>query len=283
MAVGANLGGIAVLDPLNPERSVTFETLAQTHNAEFNPSGQAWSPQNPNKRAAEPSGGPEVAAAELGTKVPGPLDLDKFAKVVPKGAQFDLLVDEHGSLFIQALQDATIAGDCRFCKVGGNFLLGTQAKALMSKAGAQFVPYDLTPQSRVFLTQKPLDSNSQDLQLPSSPLTLEAVFDVLAAKKQGKVELHKHKVEYQPGGGGSPMKVEVDEECCLQVTAQTAQPGQDIPVDKLASTILLSDLSALEVLHQLQYDPQLKRLKPMLPVIVPKTPILIKEGTCYKL
>lgn len=288
MAVGAGLGSVAVLDPANPERSWTFETLVQAHNAEFNPTGLAWSTANPNKRAAaESSSGPPACAEELSSKLPAPVDLDKFAKVVPGAAQYDLLVDQHGSLYIHALQDGMVSEEVKFAKVTGSFIVGAPAKALMGRPGAQYIPYSLLAGSRVLLTQKPADSGSSgpvvDLHLPGIPVTLEAAFDILAAKKQGKVELHKHTVQYQPGGG-EPMQVAADDDCCLQVAAaQTAKPGSEVPVDKLAAALQLGDLAAAEVLHQLQYDPALKRLKPMLPVVVPKGPFLLKQGTCYKL
>lgn len=283
MTVGATLGSVTVLDPINPDRSWSWETLVSAHNAEFNPSGAAWNPQHPNKRGADGPGLSSGPLVELTSQV-ADFDPAKMSKVVPSAGQFDLFVDADGGLFLHALQDADLLADHKLFKVLGNFLVGAPAQAFMSKTGAQFVSYCLTPQSRVFLTLKPTESSSSgpELQLPTSPVTLEAAYDLLALKKVGRVELLKHTVTYQPGGN-EPMVVKADEDCCLQMTAMVAVPGEEVPFDKLSSAVSLQGLSAVEVIHQLQFDPQLKRLKPMLPVVVPITAFQIKAGTHYRL
>ena len=96
------------------------------------------------------------------------------------------------------------------------------------------------------------------------------------------MELHKHTVSHM-AGSSEQMQVKSDEDCCLQMTASMAGPGLEIPLDKLSSAVSLRDLSALEVVHQLQYDAQLKRLKPMLPVAVPTRGFQIKAGAQYQL
>lgn len=295
MSVGASLGNVAILDPMYPDRSWTWESLVQAHNTEFNPSGTTWSPNHPHKRAVEDSSsGPVVDLEELHTKQESSLQLDTLSKVVPAHQNFQLYVDADGLLFLVALQDADLAADFKLFKVMGTFLVGAPAQAFMSKEGAQQVPYNLEPNSRVFLTLKPSDtagpaaSGGPDLQLPTSLLTLQAVFDILAAKKQGRVELHKHTVTYVPGSS-EQMQVKSDEDCCLQITT-TSNPagggavGKEIPADKLSSAVSFLDLKAVQVVHQLQYDPQLKRLKPMLPVAVPlKDGFQIKAGGQYQL
>lgn len=283
MTVGATLGSVTVLDPVNPDRSWSWETLVSAHNAEFNPTGVAWSPHNPGKRGADGPGLSSGPLEELTSKV-ADLDPAKMSKVVPSAGQFDMFVDADGGLFLTALQDADLLADCKMFKVLGNFLVGAPAQAFMSKTGAQFVSYSLTPQSRVFLTLKPPEPSSSgpEWQLPSSPVTLEAAYDLLAQKKVGRVELLKHTVTYQPGGS-EPMVVKADEDCCLQMTAVVAVAGEEIPIDKLSSAVSLQGLSALEVIHVLQYDPSLKRLKPMLPVVVPTKGFQIKAGVHYRL
>jgi len=288
MAVGASVGAVTILDPLSPNRSWSWESLVQAHNAEFNPSGVAWNPSNPNKRGAEgpAASGPAVLKV-LDSRVEA-LEEDKLAKVVPATSQFQLFVNSDGRLFLSGLKDADLPSDFKFFKVYGSFQVGAAAEALMKKEGAQFVPYALTPESRVFLTLKPAESGGSSskgpaVQLPSSVLTLEAAYDLLAAKKPGRVELHKHTVVYTPGSG-EKMQVKADEDCCLQVIATMAGAGQEIPVDKLSSAVNLRDLKALEIVHQLQYDAELKKLKPMLPIAVPVgSGFQIKAGEQYSL
>lgn len=289
MALGSSLGSVAILDPVNPDRSWTFDAFVEAHNAEFNPTGLAWSAANPNKRAAADPVVVQSSLTELDSKVE--LAMDKCGKVVPAAASYQLLIDENGFLYLHALQDAEILEDVKFARVVGTFLVGAAAKAFMGKPGAQFVQYDLNPTSRVLLTQKPPDAPASgpvvaDLSLPTSPMSLEGALAVLHAKKQNKVELHKHTIHYTPGAT-EPTVIKVDEDCCLQVSnyaAASQLAGKEVPLDKLAGAILLENLTKVEILHQLQYDPSVKRLKPMLPALVPAgSGWIVKAGNVYKL
>jgi hypothetical protein len=298
MAVGATLGTVAILDPLQPDRSWTWESLVLAHNTEFNPTGLAWSPNHPNKRAGEEGSSNSAAAGvgsqaflkELTTKQATPIPLDAMSKVVPANQNFQLYIHSDGRLFLSALQDADVPADFKLFKVMGTFLVGAPAKSFMAKSDAQYVPYDLKPESRVFLSAKPAEpgSSGPELQLPTSILTLQAAYDMLAAKKQGRVELHKHTVSYLPGSS-EQMMVKSDEDCCLQVVSSgpagggAAQVKEEVAADKVSGMVSFQNLQAVEAVHQLQYDPQLKRLKPMLPVMVPQSGFLIIGGAQYQL
>ena len=287
MSIGATLGNVTIIDPSNPDRTWNWEALVQAHNSEFNPTGAAWVPGEPVKRAAEAGGGSSgfvlPPLAELCQKVDAP-DTAQLSKVVPSNPSYQLWVNGDGQLHLEALQDTELGADSQLFKISGSYLVGAPATAFMQKAGAQYVQYKLEPQSLVFLTRAPAkgSESSSGPDLPSGLLTLEAVFDVLATKRQGRVELHKHTVNHSPGSA-QPMKVEVDEDCCLQVMAQTATAGKELAVDKLGSTVDLQALKGLLIVHQLQYDPQMKRLKPMYPAAVPRKACQIQAGEWFLL
>jgi hypothetical protein len=158
----------------------------------------------------------------------------------------------------------------------------------MQKEGAQYVPYQLEPKSLVFLSCKTPSADPAVQQsdafanLPTGLLTLEAVYDLLAVKKAGRVELHKHTVTHSPGSGQA-MTVAADEDCCLQVTAQPVPVGRELPMEKVASSINLMGLKGLLIVHQLQFDPQLKKLKPMFPTAVPQKACEFKAGDWHQL
>jgi hypothetical protein len=291
MSMAASLGSVTILDPHNPDRNWNWETLVQAHNAEFNPTGAAWAPGDAARRPAEAlsqtgSGFVLTPLAELCARIDAP-DKGKLAKVVPANPQYQLYADEHGQLLVEGLQDTEWAPDLKLLKILGNYLVGAPATALMQKEGAQYVPYQLEPKSLVFLCSAPSSSpadpsSSAFANLPAGLLTLEAVYDLLAAKKAGRVELHKHTVTHLPGSGQA-MKVVADEDCCLQVVVQPAPVGKEVAVEKLASTINLMGLKGLQVVHQLQFDPQLKKLKPMFPAVIPQKACEFKAGDWHQL
>ena len=291
MSVGASLGSITVLDPHNPDRNWSWETLVLAHNAEFNPTGAAWVPGEPVRRPAEGSnqsgsGFHQTPLGELCARVDAPA-LDKLAKVVPTNQQYQLYSDENGQLLVEGLQDTEWTPDLKLLKITGNYLVGAPATAFMQKEGAQYVPYRLEPKSLVFLSSKvpsssPDPSSSAFANLPAGLLTVEAVYDLLAAKRAGRVELHKHTVTHLPGSGQA-MTIVADEDCCLQVAAQPAPVGREVSVEKVASTINLTGLKGLQIVHQLQFDPQLKMLKPMFPAVVPQKACEFKAGDWHQL
>jgi hypothetical protein len=79
------------------------------------------------------------------------------------------------------------------------------------------------------------------------------------------------------------MTVAADEDCCLQVTAQPVPVGRELPMEKVASSINLMGLKGLLIVHQLQFDPQLKKLKPMFPTAVPQKACEFKAGDWHQL
>ena len=257
----------------------------------FNPSHSEQSINNPRKRAAEEeSSGPALVLQELETKQDS-LQVDVMSKVVPANPGWEMRVDQGGCLFLSALEDTDVHAGFKFFKVTGTFLVGTAATAFLAKEGAQSVPYNLTPESRVFVNLKPPEAGASsgpsgpDLQLPTSALTLQAVYKLLAAEDQGQIELQGHTVAYSPGSP-EQMQVKADEDCCLQIMtspASLAQGGKEIPLDKLSAAVSMMDLQACQVVHQLQYDQQLKKLKPMLPAVIPKNGFQIKAGNHYQL
>jgi hypothetical protein len=292
MSIGASLGSVTVLDPHNPDRNWNWETLVQAHNAEFNPTGAAWVPGEPVRRPAEASnqsgsGFRLTPLVELCARIDAP-DKEQLAKVVPVNQQYQLYANEHGQLLVEGLQDTEWAPDLKVLKINGNYLVGAPATAFMQKEGAQYVPYKLEPKSLVFLSSKvpsadpAVQLSGAFANLPTGLLTLEAVYDILAAKKAGRVELHKHTVTHLPGSGQA-MTVAADEDCCLQVAAQPAPVGREVPMEKVASTINLMGLKGLQIVHQLQFDPQLKKLKPMFPAAVPQKACEFKAGDWHQL
>ena len=292
MSIGASLGGVTVLDPHNPDRNWNWETLVQAHNAEFNPSGAAWVPGEAVRRPADAtnqngSGFHLTPLVELCPRIDAP-DKERLAKVIPANQQYQLYADEHGQLLVEGLQDTEWAPDLKLFKITGNYLVGAPATAFMQKEGAQYVPYQLGPKSLVFLSSQAPSSSQADpsssvfANLPAGLLTLEAVFDVLAAKRAGRVELHKHTVTHLPGSGQA-MTVAADEDCCLQVAVQPVPVGREVPMEKVASTINLMGLKGLQIVHQLQFDPQLKKLKPMFPAAVPQKACEFKAGDWHQL
>ena len=201
--------------------------------------------------------------------------------------QYQLYADEHGQLLVEGLQDTEWAPDLKLLNVTGNYLVGTPATAFMQKEGAQFVPYQLVPKSLVFLSCMPSSSpanpsSSASANLPTGLLTLEAVYDLLAARRAGHVELHKHTVTHLPGSGQA-MTAVADEDCCLQVAAQPAPVGQEVPVERAASMINLMGLKGLLIVHQLQFNLQLKKLTPMFPAAIPQKSCEFKAGDWYQL
>jgi hypothetical protein len=292
MSLGASLGSVTVQDPHHPDRHWNWETLVQAHNAEFNPTGAAWVPGQPVKRPGEASnqsgsGFHLTPLVELCARIDAP-DKEKLAKVVPVNQQYQLYVDEHGQLLVEGLQDAEWGPDLKVLKINGNYLVGAPATAFMQKEGAQYVPYQLEPKSLVFLSCKvpsadpAVQQSGAFANLPTGLLTLEAVYDLLAVKKAGRVELHKHTVTHSPGSGQA-MTVAADEDCCLQVTAQPVPVGRELPMEKVASSINLMGLKGLLIVHQLQFDPQLKKLKPMFPTAVPQKACEFKAGDWHQL
>jgi hypothetical protein len=79
------------------------------------------------------------------------------------------------------------------------------------------------------------------------------------------------------------MTAVADEDCCLQVAAQPAPVGQEVPVERVASTINLMGLKRLPIVHQLQFDLQLKKLKPTFPAAIPQKSCEFKAGDWYQL
>ena len=268
---GVDLGKCAVEDPARAGCMLSWQDMRKMHEDEFCPSGKVWSG---NKRPGDVETSEKKPSVKKLAPDESGVDESQLNKLAPSVAEFSVHTDSDGLAWIKSVA-ANSYKDEVLWTVKGGYVFAADAVKAKSKAQELWIPYELTADTLVLVTQDADSKQKKDLAIPTGRNKLGDLLKHLHGQGESGITMPMHKIQPTPDG---TFLISKNGDACYLLSPKTTMGPGNVPQDKFGALVDYSKLIHAAPVTSLMYIPDKKLMKPWNPVMCFEVASECEEG-----